>query len=216
MIHVLLVDDHDLFRAGLKKILDEASGIKVIGEASSGEAAIKFIRTTPPHVVLMDMKMPGMNGLETTKKLVRIDPDIKILMVTMCDNDLYPARLLQAGASGYITKGSSADEMIRAIRSVKVGQRYIAPDIANRLAFRHVSDNEVSLFDQLSERELQVMMKIIKGVTPKNIASSLCLSAKTVNSYRYRIFKKLNVKNDVALTILAMRYGFVDTEMLLE
>lgn len=214
MIHVLLVDDHDLIRAGIKKILDDASGIKVIGEVASGEQALKFVRETRPHVILMDMKMPGLNGLETTKKLLRHDPDLKILVLTICDNDLYPARLLQAGASGYLTKSATPDEVIRAIRAVQVGQRYISPDIANRLAFRHVSDTDVSPFEQLSSRELQVMMKIVKGVAPQTIAKDLCLSAKTVNSYRYRIFKKLNVKNDVALTILAMRHGFVDSEAL--
>lgn len=214
MINVLLVDDHDLVRAGIKKILDDVSGIKVIGETNSGEAALKFIRGAQPHVVLMDMKMPGINGLETTKKLLRLNRDLKILILTICDNDLYPARLLQAGASGYLTKGASMEEMVRAIRAVNVGQRYISPDIANRLAFRHVSDHDVSPFEQLSERELQVMMKITRGVSAQIIAESLCLNAKTVNSYRYRIFKKLNVKNDVELTLLAMRHGFIDAEAL--
>jgi len=214
VINVLLVDDHDLVRAGIKKILDDVSGIKVIGETASGEEALKFVRSAQPHVVLMDMKMPGINGLETTKKMLRMNPDLKILVLTICDNDLYPARLLQAGASGYLTKGASMEEMVRAIRAVNVGQRYISPDIANRLAFRHVSDHEVSPFEQLSERELQVMMMIIRGTNAQAIASHLCLSAKTVNSYRYRIFKKIGVKNDVALTLLAMHHGFVDTESL--
>ena len=212
MINVLLVDDHDLVRSGIKKILDDVSGIKVIGETASGEEALKFVRSAHPHVVLMDMKMPGINGLETTKKMLRLNPDLKILILTICDNDLYPARLLQAGASGYLTKGASMKEMVRAIRAVNVGQRYISPDIANRLAFRHVSDHEVMPFEQLSERELQVMMMITKGESAQYIAERLHLSAKTVNSYRYRIFKKLNVKNDVELTLLAVRHGFVDTE----
>ena len=212
MINVLLVDDHDLVRAGIKKILDDVAGIKVIGETASGEEALKFVRTAHPHVVLMDMKMPGINGLETTKKMLRLNPDLKILMLTICDNDLYPARLLQAGASGYLTKGASMEEMVRAIRAVNVGQRYISPEIANRLAFRHVSDNDISPFEQLSERELQVMMMITKGVSAQAIAERLCLSAKTVNSYRYRIFKKLNVKNDVALTLLAMRHGLIESD----
>jgi len=212
VINVLLVDDHDLVRAGIKKILDDVAGIKVIGETASGEEALKFVRTAHPHVVLMDMKMPGINGLETTKKMLRLNPDLKILMLTICDNDLYPARLLQAGASGYLTKGASMEEMVRAIRAVNVGQRYISPEIANRLAFRHVSDNDISPFEQLSERELQVMMMITKGVSAQAIAERLCLSAKTVNSYRYRIFKKLNVKNDVALTLLAMRHGLIESD----
>ena len=214
MINVLLVDDHDLVRAGIKKILDDVSGIKVIGEANSGEDAVKLARKSRPNVVLMDVKMPGIGGFEATRKLLRIDPDIKVLVLTICDNDLYPARLLQAGAAGYITKGASMDEMVRAIRAIHAGQRYISAEIANRLAFRHVTDQEISPFELLSERELQVMMMITKGTSVPFIAESLCLSAKTVNSYRYRIFIKLKVKNDVELTLLAIRHGVVDSESL--
>ncbi|MCX7120560.1 MAG: UvrY/SirA/GacA family response regulator transcription factor [Gammaproteobacteria bacterium] len=212
MINVLLVDDHDLVRAGIKKILDDISGIKVVGEAATGEEAVKIARKLHPHVVLMDVKMPGIGGFEATRKLVRIDPDIKVLVLTICDNDLYPARLLQAGAAGYLTKGASTDEMVRAIRTIHAGQRYISSEVANRLAFRHVSDHEKSPFELLSERELQVMMMITRGTNVQFIAESLHLSAKTVNSYRYRIFIKLKVKNDVELTLLAIRYGIVDSE----
>lgn len=214
MINVLLVDDHDLVRAGIKRILDDVSGIKVVGEANSGEDAVKQVRKFHPNVVLMDVKMPGIGGFEATRKLLRIDPDIKVLVLTICDNDLYPARLLQVGAAGYLTKGASMEEMVRAIRAVNSGQRYISPDVASRLAFRHVTDNEISPFELLSERELQVMMMITRGLNAPAIAESLCLSAKTVNSYRYRIFKKLKVKNDVELTLLAIRHGLVDSEKL--
>ena len=201
-----------MVRSGIKKILDDVSGIKVIGEASSGEEAVKLARKSHPHVVLMDVKMPGIGGFEATRKLLRVDPDIKVLILTICDNDLYPARLLQAGAAGYITKGASMDEMVRAIRAIYAGQRYISTEIANRLAFRHVTDKEPSPFDLLSERELQVMMMITRGTSVQTIAESLHLSAKTVNSYRYRIFRKLKVTNDVALTLLAIRYGIVESE----
>ncbi len=212
MINVLLVDDHDLVRDGIKKILNDISGIKVVGEASSGEEAVKIARKLRPNVVLMDVKMPGIGGFEATRKLVRIDSDIKVLVLTICDNDLFPARLIQAGATGYITKGASTDEMVRAIKTIHAGQRYISADIANRLAFAHVTDQENSLFDSLSERELQVMMMITRGTSVPFIASSLCLSAKTVNSYRYRIFKKFKIKNDVELTLLAIKHGIVESE----
>lgn len=212
MITVLLVDDHDLVRAGVRKILDDVSGIKVIGEASTGEEALKLARKSRPNVVLMDVKMPGIGGFEATRKIRRIDSDIRVLALSVCDNDLYPARLLQAGASGYITKGASIDEMVRAIRTIHSGQRYIAPDIANRLALRHVTNKDASPFELLSERELQVMMMITRGTNAQAIAESLHLSAKTVNSYRYRIFSKLKVKNDVALTLLAIRHGVVESE----
>lgn len=208
----MLVDDHDLVRSGIKRILDDVSGIKVVGEARSGEEAVKLGRKLKPQVVLMDIKMPGIGGFEATRKLIRIDPDIKILIVTICNNDLYPARLLQVGASGYLTKGATMEEMVQAIRAVHSGQRYISPEIASRLAFKHVSDTEESPFEALSERELQVMLMITMGMKVQEIADKLCLSPKTVNSYRYRIFEKLKVKNDVELTLLAIRHGLVESE----
>lgn len=212
MINVMLVDDLDLVRTGIRKILDDCAGIKVVAEASSGEDAVKLARQVKPHVVLMDVKMPGIGGFEATRKLIRMDPDVKVLIVTICDNDLYPARLLQVGASGYLTKGATMDEMLQAIKTVHAGQRYISPEIANRLAFKHVTDTDDSPFETLSERELQVMLMITKGMKVQEIADKLCLSPKTVNSYRYRIFEKLSVKNDVELTLLAIRHGLVESE----
>src|SRR3990167_1198216 len=193
-------------------ILSSVSGIKVVGEASSGEDAVKLGRTLNPDVVLMDVKMPGIGGFEATRKLLRLNPDIKVLIVTICNNDIYPARLLQAGAAGYLTKGASMDEMVQAIRAVHAGQRYISPEIASRLAFKHLSDTEDSPFEILSERELQVMLMITKGIKVQEIAAKLCLSPKTVNSYRYRIFEKLNVTSDVELTLLALKHGLIEQD----
>ena len=212
MINVMLVDDHDLVRTGIKLMLDDVAGIKVIAEASSGEEAVKLGRELKPNVVLMDVKMPGIGGFEATRKLIRIDPDVKVLVVSTCDNDVYPSRLLQVGAAGYLTKGASMDEMVKAIRAVHAGQRYISPEIASRLAFKHVSDKDESPFEALSERELQVMLMITKGMKVQDIADKLHLSPKTVNSYRYRIFEKLHVKNDVELTLLAIRHGLIESE----
>jgi two-component system, NarL family, invasion response regulator UvrY len=212
VINVLLVDDHDLVRSGIKRILDDVPGINVISEASTGEEALKLGRKLKPDVVLMDVKMPGIGGFEATRKLLLMEPTIKVLVVTICDNDIYPARLLGVGASGYLTKNASMNEMIQAIKAVHAGQRYISPEIASRLAFRHISDVEDSPFDKLSERELQVMLMITMGIKVQEIAEKLCLSPKTVNSYRYRIFEKLEISNDVELTLLAMRYGMIDTE----
>jgi two-component system, NarL family, invasion response regulator UvrY len=212
VINVLLVDDHDLVRAGIRRIIDDVPGIKVIAEARTGEEALRLGRQLKPHVVLMDVKMPGIGGFEATRKLLRVDPDVKVLIVTTCTNEVYPAKLLQVGASGYLTKGSSMNEMIQAIRAVHSGQRYISPEIASRLAFKHVSDDDGSPFDSLSERELQVLLMITNGMRVQDIADQLCLSPKTVNSYRYRIFEKLNVRNDVELTLLSIRYGLKDGE----
>ncbi len=208
----MLVDDHDLIRAGIKRLLADQSGLKVVGEAESGEIAINVARKTTPQVVLMDVKMPGIGGLEATRKLLRIDPDIKILVLTACDEDPFPSRLLQAGAAGYLTKDCGVDEMVQAIKAVNAGQRYISPVIAQQLALKHLSDNEASPFDVLSERELQVMIMITSGQKVQDISTKLCLSPKTVNSYRYRLFEKLNINSDVELTHLAIRYGLLDPE----
>lgn len=209
-IKVLIVDDHDLVRTGIKHMLSEADGIHVLGEANSGEEGVKMTRELMPDVVLMDVKMPGIGGLEATRKLLRISPDVKVLVVTVCDDDLFPSRLLQAGAVGYLTKGASMTEMVQAIHAVYSGQRYISPDVAKQLALKHLVDDHDSPFDLLSERELQVMLMITKGMKVQDIADKLCLSPKTVNSYRYRIFEKLNVKNDVELTHLAIRHNVLD------
>ena len=160
----------------------------------------------------MEIKLPGIGGFEATRKLVRMNADIKVLILTVCENDLYPARLIQAGAVGYLTKKTTPDEMVRAIRAVYAGQRYISAEIANRLAFCHVTNQKKSPFDLLSERELQVALMITRGTTPQFIADNLHLSTKTVNSYRYRIFAKLNIKNDVELTLLAIRHGIVESQ----
>lgn len=211
MINIVLVDDHDLVRTGIKRLLHDTPGIKVVGEARTGEDGLKVIRDLKPNIILMDVKMPGIGGLETIHKVLRSDPDAKIIVVSVFDNDFFPARLIQAGALGYISKGSSQDEMIQAIRSVQAGQRYISPEIANQIALRRLSDQKNSPFDELSERELQVMMLIIKGTKVQVVAEKLHLSSKTVNSYRYRIFDKLGIKTDVELIHLAFRYGLIDT-----
>ncbi len=212
MIKVLIVDDHDLVRTGIRRMLEDIQGVKVTGEARNGKEAIRIAKETRPDVVLMDVMMPpGIGGLDATKSLLRTDPDIKVLVVSVCNDDLFPAKLLQAGAAGYLTKGASRDEMVQAIRAVHSGQRYISPAVAQQLAFKHITDKEESPFNLLSERELQVMIMITHGSKPQEISEKLNLSPKTVNSYRYRIFEKLDVKNDVELTLLAIKHGLVDS-----
>jgi two-component system, NarL family, invasion response regulator UvrY len=210
LIKVLLVDDHDLVRVGIKRLLQDINGIKVIGEANTGEEGIKLAKELIPDVVLMDVQMPGIGGLEATRKMIRHNPDLKVLALTVCDDEPYPSRFLQAGAAGYITKGCNADEMVRAIRTVHSGQRYISPEIAQQLALKRYSKAEESPLDILSERELQIMLMITNGQKVQEISDKLCLSPKTVNSYRYRIFEKLNIHSDVELTLLAIRLGLVE------
>lgn len=216
MINVLIVDDHDLVRLGLKKLLSNVSDVKVIGEAATGEDAVRLTRDLHPDIVLMDLKMPGIGGLEATHKLLRANPGIKVIAVTSCDEEPFPFRLVRAGAAGYITKTASVDELVMAIHKVYSGQVYITPEVAQQIALRQVSDAAKSPFGNLSERELQVMWMITHGNRVQEIAGKLCLSSKTVNTYRYRLFEKLKVKNDVELTHLALRYGMLDKDPLHE
>ncbi|TWI50455.1 LuxR family two component transcriptional regulator [Pseudomonas duriflava] len=211
MIKVLVVDDHDLVRAGIIRMLADVQGIQVVGQADSGENGIKLVRELKPDVVLMDVKMPGIGGLEATRKLLRSYPDIKIIAVTACEEDPFPTRLLQAGAAGYLTKGAGIDEMITAIRQAFSGQRYISAQIAQQLALKSFQPhNSGSPFDLLSEREIQIALMIANCHKVQFISDKLCLSPKTVNTYRYRIYEKLSISSDVELALLAVRHGMVD------
>lgn len=212
MINVLLVDDHELVRTGIKRILDDVRGIKVVGTSETGEEAIQFCRSNDPDVVLMDMNMPGIGGLEATKKILRVNPDVKIIVLTVHTENPFPTKVMQAGAAGYLTKGAAPDEMVNAIRMVNSGQRYISPEIAQQMALSQFSPASENPFADLSERELQIMMMITKGERVQDVAEQLNLSAKTVNSYRYRMFSKLGVSGDVELVHLAVRHGILDIE----
>ncbi len=191
-------------------MLDDVDDIEVIGGAESGEAALRLIKFREPHVVLMDLNMPGLGGLETTKKIVRQYPHIKIIIVTICDVEPFPSTLLAAGASGYMTKGAHLEEIVRAIKTVVAGQRYISPSIAQQLALKAFGPLNDNPFNLLSERELQIALMIVKCQKVADIAEALFLSPKTVNTYRYRVFEKLSVHNDVELTLLAVRHKIID------
>jgi two-component system invasion response regulator UvrY len=215
LISVLLVDDHELVRAGIRRILEDIKGIKVVGEAQCGEDAVKWCRGNSADIILMDMNMPGIGGLEATRKIVRYTPDIKIIMLTIHTENPLPAKVMQAGAAGYLSKGAAPQEVINAIRSVHAGQRYIASDIAQQMALSQLEPQAENPFSTLSERELQIMLMITKGKKVNEISEQLNLSPKTVNSYRYRMFTKLNISGDVELTHLAIRHGLFNAETLL-
>ncbi len=214
MINVFLVDDHELVRTGIRRILEDVRGIKVVGEAQSGETAVTFCRQHHPDVILMDMNMPGIGGLEATRKILRIRPDVRIIVLTIHSENPFPTKVMQAGAAGYLTKGAAPDEMIQAIRLVHSGQRYISQEIAQQMALSQFASADENPFKSLSERELQIMMMITKGQKVTDISEQLNLSPKTVNSYRYRLFSKLGINGDVELTHLAIRYGMLDADTL--
>jgi two-component system invasion response regulator UvrY len=206
-IKVLIVDDHELIRSGIANQLQDIKDIEVVPEqGSDGTEAIALAKKYKPEIVLMDLKMPNMDGFEATRKLLQLIPDIKVLILTVCDNKIFPLKLLEANVAGYITKDCKPKDLIDAIKKAHIGQRYVSPEIAQKLAL----NNNSSSFDKLSDREFQVMNMIIKGQKVPQIASVLHLSAKTINTYRYRIFEKLNVNGDVELTRLALQYGVID------
>ncbi len=213
MINVMLVDDHALVRTGIRSLLGGVSGIEVVAEADSGEQAITQVRKEQPDVILMDISMPGIGGLEATRKISRALPDVKIIAVTIHDDDPFPARLLEAGASGYLTKGCDVKQIVNAIRAVHLGKQYIAPEIAQKLAMSFVNDRDKSPLERLTQRETQVMLMIVHGETNKTISEKLCLSPKTTSTYRYRLFDKLGVENEVELTRFAIRYGLIRENM---
>ncbi|NMT64801.1 UvrY/SirA/GacA family response regulator transcription factor [Marinobacter orientalis] len=219
MIRVLVVDDHELVRSGITRMLADNPDIDVIGEAASGEDAIDFVRKDRPDIVLMDIRMPGIGGLEATRRILRIDDAIRVIVVTACADDPYPTRVMQAGASAYITKGADINEMVRAIRMAHSGQRYISPEIAQKMALKQLGggdaldeNGELTLFDRLSEREMQIALMVVDCQKVQDISDKLCLSPKTVNSYRYRIFEKLEISSDVELALMAVRLGLLDAD----
>lgn len=209
MIKVLVVDDHDLVRMGISRMLADDAEIEVIGEADSGEAAIRMVKALNPDVVLLDVNMPNIGGVEATKRLRQFDDKVKILAVSSVSSQPYPSMLLKAGVNGYITKGTPLSEMIKAIKKVYQGSKYFSSDVAEQLADMLLTDNEESPFDRLSEREKQVAMMVVNCQSPQQIADQLFVSVKTVNTYRYRIFEKVGVDSDVKLTHLAMRHGLI-------
>lgn len=208
MIRLILVDDHELVRTGVRRLLEDHTDYNIVAEAGCGEDAISLVKEHSPDIILMDLNMPGIGGLEATRKLKHSHPNLRIIIVTMVDDVVFPAKLLKAGASGYITKGANIDEITRAIRDVMANKRYISPDLAQRMATMPV-DADKSPFDELSERELQVLMMLMDGHRVSEISDKLCLSPKTISTYRYRLYDKLDVKNDVELTRLAMEYGII-------
>jgi len=193
-------------------MLQEVKGITVVGDSGTGKEGIELVRRLSPDLVILDLKLPDQSGLEVTQKILRINPDIRILIVSSVVNDLSLFRLLEAGAQGYLTKETKAEELIQAIKSISAGQRVISPQLAKRLALAKVDYKKDNLFADISEREMEVMMMVIRGISVKEMAEKLSISHKTVHSYRSRIFEKLNVKSDLAVTLLAIHHGLIVLE----
>jgi DNA-binding NarL/FixJ family response regulator len=207
MIRVLLVDDHKLFRLCLRRMLETNKGLTIVGEAADGESGVAAARELRPDIILMDLLMPGVGGLEAIRRIGQLELPCRTIVLSACEEQPFPMQALKAGAAGYLTKGVSPEELQNAIRRVFLGKRYLSTDIAQTLAVNAWEEREAGPFDALSNRELQIMMMVANCHKVSDISSSLHLSPKTVNSYRYRIFEKLNVSSDVELALLAARYG---------
>ncbi|MFB6349536.1 response regulator [Moraxella sp. ZJ142] len=210
-IKVLVADDHDLVRMGITRMLDDDPDIEVVGEAIDGDSAVLQVRALHPDVVLLDVNMPNIDGVEATRRIKQFNSAVKVLAVSGLSAQPYPSMLLKAGVNGYITKGTPLDEMIRAIKKVHAGSKYFSHDVAEQLAESVLGEQADSPFDSLSEREKQVAMMVVNCQSTQQIADQLFVSTKTVNTYRYRIFEKLGVDSDVKLTHLAIRHGLAQT-----
>ena len=214
-IGVMVVDDHDLVRHGFTSLLSAQEGIEVVAEAKSGEAAIDQCRQHHGEVdvVLMDVNMPGIGGIEATRRISKQWPDIGIIIITVHADGPIPKRLLQGGAKGYLTKGNDVDEMVEAIRDVNAGGRYIAKEIAQQLALSMLPGQD-SIIDSLSKRELQILMMIAQAHKNIEIANTLNISPKTVSTYRARLHEKLGVSTDIEMLHLAMKHGILEEDII--
>ena len=208
-IRVYVVDDHALVRAGMRMILSGETDIEVVGEADCGEDALPQIRKLAPDVVLCDLHLPGVSGLELTERILKGDQGTRVIVVSVLEDGPMPKRLLEIGASGYVGKGGDASELLRAVREVARGKRYLANSVAQNLALYGI-DGDGSPFDALSARELEVAMLLTQGLRQEDIARRLSLSAKTINTHKTRLFEKLGIQDNIALARLAGQYGLAN------
>lgn len=211
MISVLLVDDHQLVRSGIQALLNSCNEIQVVAVADTGEQAIEMVAKLSPDVVLMDVSMPGIGGVEASRRILRQNPAVKIIGLSAYNEGPIPQQLLKLGVLGFISKSSSAEEMICAIRKTVEGQRYLCNDVANHLAFQNLLGDRQSPFTKLSQRETEIATLIMQGKSIPEMAEILAINTKTVNTYRYRLYDKLEIKNDVELIRLAVKFGHLDT-----
>ena len=208
-IKVMLVDDHAVVRMGFKMLLETSSDIKVIAEAESGEEAIKTFAEHQPDVIVMDITMPGIGGMEAIERILAKESNTKILVLSAHEDSVHPKRVLNAGAMGYLTKRSAAEELIKAIQSVAKGTKYIEAGVAQQMAIQQLS-GEQNPVDVLSEREFEVFMSLAKGKNTNEIAETLFLSPRTVGTHLYNIKQKLNASNSAEIALIAMRSGLID------
>ena len=212
MIKVLLADDHSIVRAGLRRIIEESDDIEVIAEADDGKSAIQLAREKSPDVAVVDISMPGLDGLEVISQLKIYLPDLPIIILTMHEEEQYVVRAIEAGAMGYVTKRSAPEHIVKAIHQVLGGAPYLTAEASEALALRVAKGaSGKSTLDSLSNRELQVLRRLAMGHTNHEIASAYGISTKTVDTYRSRLLKKLNLRNNAELSRFAIQNKLVET-----
>jgi two-component system invasion response regulator UvrY len=209
MIRVMLVDDHAVVRAGFRRLIETMADMEVVGEAASGEEACRQAATLRPDVVVLDISMPGIGGLETIGRLARVAPEARVLVLSVHENEPFPSLALERGASGYLTKRCAPEELITAVRELAHGRKYLASDVARRIVLGR-SDGEPKRLASLSPRELEVFGSLARGRSVNEIAANLNLSPKTVHVHRANLLAKLGVKTTAELVALAVRHGVLD------
>jgi len=205
MLRVLIADDHPIVRKGIRQILEETRNVQSIDEAETGQEVLDKVKKGKFDIVLLDISMPGMNGIDTLEELKKLRPSLPVLILSMYPEEEYAVRALRAGASGYLTKKSAPDELSTAIRKIYKGERYISPILADLLASNLMDDSERPLHESLSNREFQVMRMIVEGKALKEIAGEMSLSPKTVSTFRSRILQKLNMTSNAELIQYAVK-----------
>jgi len=210
VIRILIADDHPIVRQGFKQVLSETADLVVADEAGNGQDVLSLVARKDYDVILLDISMPGKNGLEVLKELRITNTKIPVLILSIYPEEQYAIRALKAGASGYLTKASAPEELISAIRKVSRGGKYISSSLAEKLAYELDGDAEKAPHDTLSDREYQILLMIASGKTVSDIAEEMCLSVKTVSTYRSRILDKMKMKNNAELTTYAIRNKLVE------
>ncbi len=211
MIRVMLADDHGIVRAGLRRIVEDGGDMTVVAEASDGRSAIRAAQEHIPDVAVVDISMPDLDGLEVTSRLLQEKPDLPIIILTMHEEEQYVVRSIEAGAMGYITKRSAPEQLVHAIRRVFSGRRYLSAEATEALALRVARGGKGnSVLDSLSTRELQVLRRLALGHTNREIASAYNISIKTVDTYRFRLLKKLNLRNNAELSRFATQNHLIE------
>jgi len=208
-INIVLVDDHSVVRMGFKMLIENESDMAVICEAETGEEGIAAFKEHKPSVVIMDITMPGMGGLDAIERIIAFDKKAKILVLSAHEDSVHPKRSLSAGALGYLTKRSAAEELIKAIRAVNSGIKYLEPNIAQQMAITQLS-GENNPVEILSDREFEVFISLAKGKSTNEIADTMCLSPRTVGTHLYNIKQKLNANNSAEIALIAIRCGLLD------